>query len=183
MPWDTMDEENVRKIDSNAVLGLSGVANSLAYKVHEIEKHFHNSEQFFGKDGGDNYLNRDSITPWQITSGAGEAYGAELQISDGTEIEGGSATKKFDFHRLFITGVGEIDDTYKIQIWYGTGLFGAATLLTETLFRASSATFESVPIDIMSPRIACNNKIWLCCKCTSDAETIDFLIGVHTYDA
>ena len=31
-------------IDTVAVDGLSGVSNSLAYKVHEIEKHFHNSE-------------------------------------------------------------------------------------------------------------------------------------------
>lgn len=36
------------KIDNRAVDGLLGVNNSLAYKVHEIEKHFHNQEKWCG---------------------------------------------------------------------------------------------------------------------------------------
>ena len=36
------------KIDDEAVLGLLGTSNSLAYKVHEIEKHFHSSGSWFG---------------------------------------------------------------------------------------------------------------------------------------
>jgi len=35
-------------IDDAAVKGLLGTNNSLAYKVHEIEKHFHNWERWFG---------------------------------------------------------------------------------------------------------------------------------------
>ena len=36
------------KIDNQAVDGLLGVKDSLAYKIHEIEKHLHNREFWFG---------------------------------------------------------------------------------------------------------------------------------------
>ena len=39
------------KLDDQAVNGLSGVEDSLAYKVHEIEKHLHNNEKWFGLAG------------------------------------------------------------------------------------------------------------------------------------
>ena len=42
----------LEKIDNLAVDGLNGVNNSLAYKVHEIEKHFHNVEYWVGDGGG-----------------------------------------------------------------------------------------------------------------------------------
>ena len=43
------DESNkpLRKIDNLAVLGLTGVVNSLAYRVHEIERHLHSSASWF----------------------------------------------------------------------------------------------------------------------------------------
>ena len=36
------------KIDSLATNGLNGVNNSLAYRVHEIENHFHSVERWVG---------------------------------------------------------------------------------------------------------------------------------------
>ncbi|GAG06645.1 unnamed protein product, partial [marine sediment metagenome] len=36
------------KIDNLASLGLAGVSNSLTYRVHEIERHFHNNEYWYG---------------------------------------------------------------------------------------------------------------------------------------
>ena len=35
-------------IDGDVTLGLAGTTNSLAYRVHEIEKHLHNSEVVYG---------------------------------------------------------------------------------------------------------------------------------------
>jgi hypothetical protein len=173
-----------QKIDQKPISGLLGVVNSLGYKVSEIEKHIHNSEQWYGKNSIDGFLDRDSITSWQIVANAvAGTYGAEVQISDGTEVEGGSSVKKLDLHRLFIETTNVNDQTYKIQFWYGTGLFGAATLLTEFPFRAAAASERSSPIDIISNRIACNNKIWARCMCSSGGKTINFIVGVHTYDA
>ena len=172
------------KIDILSVDGLSGVNNSLAYKVHEIEKHFHNDEQWFGKDGGDTYLSRSSITPWQITAGTGEAYGTEIQISNGDEIESGSTTKKYDFHRFYITGLDTANVVYKVEIYYGTNVFGDSTLLTEFVTACANANqADTHPLAIIAPRITCNNKLWARCKCQTNGATLDFVIGVHTYTA
>jgi len=39
---------DVNKIDAEATLGLTGVLDSLAYRVHEIERHLHSSASWFG---------------------------------------------------------------------------------------------------------------------------------------
>lgn len=173
------------KIDGLAVSGLSGVNNSLAYKVHEIEKHFHNSAQWFGKDGGDNLLNRDSVTPWALVAGTSQAYGTEVQLSDGTEVESGSATKKFDLHEILIVDndAGNAVTTYKIQFWYGTGLFAAATLLTECVCSFYSVSDNHGVIVMVCPRITCNNKLWARVKCSVNSKSLSFIMGVHTYVA
>ena len=174
-------EIGVAKIDNQLCNGLAGTHNSLCYRVHEIEKHFHNSETWWGKDGGDNYLNRDSITPWRLTAGTGEAYGTEVQLSNGDEIQGGDTDQRFDLHELLVTQSSANDQTYKVEFWVGTSTFGAAELLTEVVYRAGGNATESQPIVIMAPRKPCNYKIWARLKCTLNSATMDIMIGVHTY--
>jgi hypothetical protein len=93
---------NSPKIDDVAVSGLSGTSNSLAYKVHEIEKHLHNSEQIFGN--ASNTMTADTPAVFTVTGG-NNAYGTELLLTDGTVIESGSATKKMDINTMYITAV------------------------------------------------------------------------------
>ena len=38
---------DLQKVDSAATDGLAGVNNSLAYRVHEIERHVHSYERWF----------------------------------------------------------------------------------------------------------------------------------------
>lgn len=165
----------INKIDSSAVSGLAGTADSLAYKVHEIESHFHSPEQWFGKAAGDSYLDRDSLTPWRITAGNSEAYGTLVRISDGTEIESGSTSKKFDFHRIIIAA-SSANAAYKVEVYSPT----TADLLTEFIYQGQ-ATLRTAPIELMADRVPCNSSIWLRCKCATNAATLDFKIGVHTY--
>ena len=178
-------EDETNKIDSAAVDGLLGTNNSLAYKVHEIEKHFHNNSQWFGKSAVDDLLDRDSVTPWELTAGESQAYGTEVQLSDGTEIESGSATKKFDLHEVLVVSndAGNAVTTFKIEFWYGTGLFAAATLLTEAVTTFYSVSDNHGVIITICPRIACNNKLWARVKCSVNSKTLGFLIGLHTYTA
>lgn len=47
----TSISDETDKIDSAATDGLEGTSNSLAYRVHEIEKHLHNRGRFWGAHG------------------------------------------------------------------------------------------------------------------------------------
>ena len=97
-------ERNTFRLDNDESLGLSGTHDSLGYKVAEIEKHFHNSDQIFGLTT--NAMARKALTPIVVTAGATPAWGTELMLTDGTIIESGNATKKFDLGRIKITVVG-----------------------------------------------------------------------------
>lgn len=70
--------DSCNKIDSLAVNGLLGTRNRLAYKVHEIEKHLHGREYWFGKSAGDTYLDPAALTEWQVAAGTSEAYGTAI---------------------------------------------------------------------------------------------------------
>ena len=104
-----------RKIDSYAVNGLSGVANSLAYKVHEIEKHFHTSEQVFGNSAND--MTADEPVKFTVTGG-NNAWGTELMLTDGTVIESGSATKYFDLNEIYIVSVSAANKISVLEFLY-----------------------------------------------------------------
>ena len=89
---------NLNKIDGSPTSGLSGVHNSLAYRVHEIEKHLHNSEQVFGNTAND--MTADVPVKFTVIGG-NNAWGTELMLTDGTVIESGSSTMKFDINRFY----------------------------------------------------------------------------------
>jgi hypothetical protein len=121
--------KDIDKIDDLAVDGLSGVSNSLAYKVHEIEKHFHNSEQIWGLTS--NILARKATTPVVVTGGAA-AWGTELMLTDGTVIESGSATEKFDFNHLYLVAVGTANRPTILEFYYSPIGTGVACTFDET---------------------------------------------------
>ena len=170
----------IRKIDEKATLGLAGVKNSLAYRVEELEKHFHNREYWFGKSAGDTFLDPAVLTEWQAVSGTGSAYGNAIQLSNGDEIESGSTTKYYDMHKILVTAVSASNKVYKLQILYGTGTSAATAIATEVV-GFFPATGKSAAINFMMPRITCNNKVWVKSACETDAATLDFIVGLHIY--
>jgi hypothetical protein len=101
---------NPPKLDAAAVDGLAGTADSLAYKVHEIERHFHNSEQVYGK--ASDTMAADTPVKFTVTGG-NNAWGTEVLLTDGTVIESGSSTKKFDLNTMYIT---DVDAANKISV-------------------------------------------------------------------
>jgi hypothetical protein len=115
--YTTNPDAGTVKIDGAAVLGLSGTADSLAYKVHEIEKHFHNSEQVFGNSS--NTMAADTPVAFTVTGGD-NAWGTELLLTDGSVIESGSSTKKFDLGRIYPTAVGTTDKISVVEFLYAT---------------------------------------------------------------
>lgn len=175
-------ETEVAKIDNASVLGLSGTHDSLAYKVHEIEKHLHAIERWYGKNPTTGFLLAESLTSFQTTAGLLEAWGTELQISQGTEVEGGDSNKKVDFHRVFFTSASSTDSTFFLELRYGETTFASSSLLTQVAYRRGSTTTEVVPVNSVSIRIPCNQKIWARCKSQDGGETLDFILGLHTYN-
>jgi hypothetical protein len=132
------------KIDTQAVLGLSGTANSLAYKVNEIEKHFHNSQSVWGSNSG--YLGSDYPIKLTVTGGD-NAWGTEQHIYAGDNIESGSATKKMDIGKIYIVSVSTADVISVVEFLYGTAgtaITGTVVEGTEVYTRTAGA---AMPVD------------------------------------
>lgn len=161
------------------------VQGSLAYHLQVVNRHFHSPEQWYGRDAGDGFLNRDSVLSWTVPTAAGAgAYGAELQISDGTEIEGGDPDKRFDFHRLYAAGASQFDNLFKVEAWAGATTFAAASLVTEIVIALSGPQGDHFPLALNSRRVPCNHKLWLrAMSASAGPDSIDPMIGLHTYDA
>jgi len=113
----------VNKIDETAVDGLSGISNSLAYRVEEIENHLHSAQQIYGLTA--NTMARKAVIPIVVTGGNG-AWGTELELHNGTVIESGSATKKFDMHEIYVITVGNANRVTMLE-FYNNSLAEALT--------------------------------------------------------
>jgi hypothetical protein len=177
-------ESYSKKIDNIAVDGLSGVSNSLAYKVHEIEKHCHNVEKWYGNSGVlplNGNLLIDSFNPFRITAGVGGAQGTEVLIHDGTVIESGSTTKKFDFHKIWTYAASVTNKLYQLKLYAGTTTFAASTQIGDCITVLPAGTIKTSSVEFMCSRMTCNNKIWVNVSCETNGGTIDILVGLHTY--
>ena len=95
------------KIDKKATDGLEGTADSLAYRVHELERHFHNTEKWFGMAlvpvGETHVADRMSVSnsPFTLTAG-NDDFGSWVQLlgSEDTPVIAGAV--KFDAHNVLI---------------------------------------------------------------------------------
>ena len=177
-------QTEINKLDSGLTLGLSGTSNSLAYRVHEIERHFHSCERWYGSDGDGTGSVTNNLTEWQLTAGTSEAYGTEVAIlgsNDVTATDFDITPVKFDIHRIFVSASSVSDKNYMIQLWGGATTFAEATLLTEVPYRVSASVAESTPVEVQMTRQAVANKIWARVKCETDAATLDFTLGLHAY--
>ncbi len=180
MSW----QSDVKKIDAEATLGLLGTANSVAYRVHEIEKHFHSIERWFGNDGDSTGSVANNMAEWELEAGSSSAYGTEVLMLAANDVKAADfdvTPVKFDIHRILVTVSSANDKNYIIQLWGGTGTFGEATLLTEVPYRTGSSIAEVIPVDIQMSRQAVANKIWGRVKCETDEATLEIIIGIHAY--
>lgn len=181
---------DVNKIDAEAVDGLLGIVDSLAYKVHEIEKHFHNFEDFFGIAAAPSGTNKaddildGTLAPFQIDAG-NDAWGAWVQILGADDTPNRASMVKFDLHQLQIVGSESTDVNTFIQI--GVGASGAAALSAGNYTTVSYLTPTNLsaenPIDIMMERVAAGELVWARCLAVgANTMTLDFYFGLHEYE-
>jgi hypothetical protein len=182
------------KVDELATEGLNGTPDSLAYRVEEIEKHFHNRECWRGKlavQSGTNWADDNIDTPFVAVSGAND-WGtdtddeAKVLGTGDTPFIGGNV--KFDPHRILITAVSS-STPYKMRLIWGTGTMAEAIAANQWscfMYRFDSispAVEAGFPVDIKLPRLRSGiDKLWAQVWNLTDNATISFFIGIHEYD-
>ncbi len=186
--WEQQREGERAKIDSEAVDGLAGVSNSLAYKVHEIERHAHHHNHFFGAaaspSGETHVADHLTMTSFQADAGS-SAFGSWLQILGSSDTPHVSGSAFYDLNLLFVETVERTAANYLVQI--GFGATGAAAIsaddVTETMFKVDTAAARSVPVEISTERHAAGTKAWIRIWADGQATgTMDFFISLHEYE-
>lgn len=176
-----------KKVDELATDGLTGVVDSLAYRVHEIERHLHSGGRWFELAAAATATHKAD----RIGSGAGafqidagnDDWGSWVQIlgSDDTPVKSGRVY--FDPHQVIIENT-ERAATYFIQI--GRGATGADSLTNdtyaETIYSATVQKDTGV-IMMQTGRAPAGSLLWARCKCPGQATaTLDFYFGIHEYE-
>ena len=180
----------VEAIDKIEVEGLSGVHNSLAYRVEEIEKHLHNREKWFGAAAvavGETHIadRMDGAIGEFILTAGNNDFGAWIQVlgSDDTPVTAGMA--KFDGHRILVIDTNSTSP-FIVQIASGESAALAAKIaneeFTEFPYVAATNSNDSGISDIMSIRVPAGEKIWVRCACVGqNGTTLHFYFGIHEY--
>jgi len=182
----TSISDETDKIDGAAVDGLAGTANSLAYKVHEVEKHFHNRGRFWGATGAPDETNAIAATvtvPFVAISGA-NTWGTAIPICGTADNPVLATDAKFDAHLVLVTDTDHATP-YRMRIIYGTGTSADAITAgqwSEVMFITATGPFSSgVPVEIMMPRVDIGSKCWAQVWNNTNGSNVDFFWGAHGY--
>lgn len=180
------------KIDTTVTDGLGGTEDSLAYRVHEIEKHLHNDEKWLGlaatPDAELHRADRITLLPAAFQADAGnDIFGSWLQVlgPDDTPVTPGNV--KFDFHKVLIVAHERNTQTYFGQIVCGESADLAAKIVaedfTEFALQTGGGTSETGPIEFKKRRVDVGDKCWVRIWAPgANTGTLDFYIGCHEYE-
>lgn len=181
--------DETEKIDSAATLGLAGTSNSLAYRVHELERHFHNVERWWGALAAPdetNAIEANVTRPFVAASGA-DTWGTAIPIC-GTDDNPVLATDaKFDCHRIMVTDLDDDTTPWRIRIIWGTGTSGDAITAgqwTEAMVMTNAVPGNRAggsPVDIIMRRENVGVKIWAQAWNNDNLEELSFFYGCHGY--
>jgi hypothetical protein len=183
-------ESQTDKIDQAATDGLLGTNNSLAYRTHEIEKHFHSFEHWFGvaaSPSGETHVADvvgGATTAFALVSGA-STFGSWVQMLGSSDTPVLSGYANFDPHRYLITTT---DSTSPFILQFATGeSAGLATKISNSeyssfMYISASNNNDSGVEDMMSPRITTGEKVWVRVACIGQTgKTLNGYFGIHEY--
>lgn len=183
--------QNNPKIDSLATNGLSGIEDSLAYRVEEIEKHLHNNEKWFGAaavpSGETHIVDRmgPGIAAIALLSG-NDAFGSWTQVLGSADTPVKTGMVSFDAHRYMVTTT-DSTSPFLIQVVSGESAGIAAKLASEDYseypYIAPTNSNDAGINEAMSIRTAAGTKLWARCICIGqNAKTINVYYGIHEYE-
>ena len=178
-----------QKIDAFATDGLGGTSNSLAYRVHEVERHFHSYERWMElasvPAGETHRADAAGAGAGAFQLDAGNAtWGAWLQILGSTDTPVTTGNVKYDLHRVLVSAT-ERNAVYVVQLAFGASgaVALAAGAYTEAVFIPTGNQGDSGPVGVQMPRVATTTKGWARCICPGqDTATLNFFIGLHEYE-
>jgi hypothetical protein len=186
----TAVDSQVLKIDGAATGGLTDTADSLAYRIGEMERHFHGWDRWMCAAASANgeihvadRIGNTGTSPFTLTSG-NNTWGAWVQVlgsSDTPVVAGGV---KYDLHRVLVL-VANTVAPYFIQFGFGTS--GAAALTAEAfssiVINPASNTDKTEALPMMCRRQAAGTKAWARCWCVgNNAKTLTVMFGLHEYE-
>lgn len=175
--------------DTQATDGLTGTHDSLAYRVHEIERHLHSSASWFEvaatPSGETHVADRIGSGSGPFTLDAGnDTWGSWVQVLGSSDTPARTGQVYFDPHEMVITYT-EKAATYFIQFSRGdTGAAGlAAGTYTEVVYESDSVGAKAAGItSIQTGRAPAGSKIWMrCMSPDQDTAQIKLYIGIHEY--
>jgi hypothetical protein len=184
----TSISDETDKIDDVATSGLTGVSNSLAYRVHEIERHLHSGARWYETaaipDGEDHVADRlgSGTGAFQIDAD-NDDWGSWLQILGADDTPADVGKVYFDPHLLVISA-SERAAIYFIQFARGdSGDAGyAAGHYTELVLDLTNKAGGAI-IPVQTGRAPAGSKLWARCMCPGqNTATVDFYIGIHEYE-
>jgi hypothetical protein len=180
-----------RGFDTVATTGLLGTADSLAYRIAEIERHNHSWERWMCKattPSGTHFadrigINAGAIVPFELTAG-NDTWGAWLQILGSGDTPVIPTMTKFDIHKWTTTTTDSITPWY-IQIGFGTS--GAQAVTDNTfcsfVFVPASSSDRTTPITLQTRRIAAGTLAWARgWSVGANGKKASFMFGLHEYE-
>ena len=179
---------NSPKLDDQATNGLLGVNNSAAYRIHEIEKHLHSKEVWYGRhsapSAGVNEGEAWSQTAFVSTSGLAGVFGAWIPLLGTSDTPFKTGYAKFDPHRITIMDTDASKKPHLIQ--FAWGLVDAATAYSDGdytgFWSAPEKDGKVAALNVHFPRIAAGKKLWERHLILGDnSKDIDFYFGLHEY--
>ena len=169
-----------KKIDDEETNGLLGAHNSTAYRIEELEKHFHNNEVWFGAGGI-----KDSLTPYTLVSDNNDfGTAVELLAPAGTPFVAGNVM--FDVHRAIPIAI-DTASLYLVRIiWDAVSVIAGEAARRYTTFpvypTGVGSNVDGVISDVMCRRARSGTDyLWAKCKNATNLAELDLIFGIHEY--
>jgi hypothetical protein len=155
---------------------------SILEEATEGVDHFHNKERWYGKKTGNNETNAidNILTPFRVTSGTG-GYGTGVCVLGTADVPVTGKTK-FDLHRLLCTNFQK-QELAKIRLAWGSTTEADAITAGDysTVMVNPQSLARETELDIRMPQLANGTKVWVNFWSVTNAQWVDFFIGVHGY--
>lgn len=170
--------------------GLSGVDDSLSYRIAEVDRHIHGWERWFGLSGspsGETHRAQrigTTVAPFVI-DGGNTTWGDWVQVLGSSDTPAVAGQVKFDLHRITVTAIERAASIHLMQFAFGATAADALTAnaFTEFVFQPQVVQGRVAPLDMISRRQTAGTKAWARVLVVGqDTGTVSFFIGLHEYE-